>query len=135
MDSFVDCRLLFVYGTLRRGFSRHHLLEELETSFVGKGSVRADLFDLGDFPGARASLQVDARVAGEVYQIRNPARTFEVLEKVEGFEPQAPAASLFRRDTTAATLEDGRQVIAWIYWVNRTTGPARHIVSGDYERS
>ncbi len=130
----MDCQLLFVYGTLRRGFPRHRFLEELETSFVGKGSVQGDLLDLGAFPGARASLQADARVAGEVYQLRNPARAFEVLDEVEGLELGAPADSLFRRDTTAVILEDDRQMIAWIYWLNRTTGPARLIASGDYAR-
>ena len=43
---------IFVYGSLKRGFRNHHLLET--SRFVGPGTTRRDfdLLDLGYFPAA-----------------------------------------------------------------------------------
>src|SRR5215467_16332744 len=48
----MSSELLFVYGTLRRPFVRHSLLQSLGARFVAKGSICGLLYDLGEFPGA-----------------------------------------------------------------------------------
>lgn len=126
--------LLFVYGTLRNGFARHNLLQRLGAARVGMGSIRAELFDLGDFPGAVKSKNSCARVAGEIYRLRNPARALKILDEVEGLRPAAPASSLFRRETFAVTASNGEQKTAWVYWLNRQPPAMRRIRSGDYAK-
>ena len=128
----MNCQLLFVYGTLRRGSARHAILRRLGAEFIGEGSIRAELFDCGEWPGARKSAANHAQVAGEIYRLRNSARALKVLDKVEGFRPQVPEASLFTRETTEVVLLDGKQTPAWVYWLNRRFGPMRRIPSGDY---
>ena len=43
--------LLFVYGTLMRGFRLHDVLAS-RAAFVGEGLVQGLLFDLGRYPAA-----------------------------------------------------------------------------------
>jgi gamma-glutamylcyclotransferase (GGCT)/AIG2-like uncharacterized protein YtfP len=144
--------LLFVYGTLRSGFDSHRVLQRLRARYVGQGSVRAELFDLGDFPGAKklktsagfqrgCSLEggttrtnSSARVVGEVYRLQDPERAFKVLDDFEDFRPRAAATGLFRRAVTEVALPNGARVKAWVYWLNRVPGPTRRIYSGDYVR-
>ncbi len=124
--------LIFVYGTLRRGFSRHVALQRLGAEYLGRGTIQGDLFDLGDFPGARSTGKTSSRIAGEIYRLPNPFQTLSVLDEIEGLRPAAPELSLFRRVMTTVTLENGQETTAWVYWLNRSTGPRRRIPSGDY---
>ncbi len=129
-----DSSHLFVYGTLRRGFSRHGNLRRLGARFVGRGSVRGELFDLGDFPALRESDNPGRMVLGEVYRFRNPRRAFKVLDEVEGFRPAAPSSGLLRREVASITFDNGTRVAAWAYWLNRAFRSGRAIPSGDYTR-
>ena len=72
--------LLFVYGTLMRGFALHWLLDG-RAEYAGRGHVEARLFDLGAYPGAVR----DPRgiVSGEVYRIAEPA-LWTALDSAEG---------------------------------------------------
>ena len=126
--------LIFVYGTLRSGFSRHRILRRVGASIVGWGSVQGELWDLGFFPGARPSDRPKTRIIGEVYRLRNPDRALAVLDTIEGFQPIAPESSLFRRQTVPVALVNGQQTAAWVYWLNRLPVSKRSIPSGDYGR-
>jgi gamma-glutamylcyclotransferase (GGCT)/AIG2-like uncharacterized protein YtfP len=108
--------LLFVYGTLRRGFRLHHHLKRLGAKFVGNAAVQAELFDLGEFPGARASTKPGKTVAGELYRLHKVVNSLPVLDQVEGFWPRNPEKGLFQRGTTEVTLPNGERCVAWIYW-------------------
>lgn len=131
----MNCRLCFVYGTLRRGGVRHRILKALRARYVGPGSVGGELFDLGEYPGARSASSPRARVVGELYELRNPARALAVLDRIEGYRPDDPAASLFRREITTVRREGGGKVEAWVYWLHRVRNSGRRIPSGDYARS
>ena len=111
-----DTDLLFVYGTLRRGFPLHHHLRRLGAEFVAAGKVQAELFDLGEFPGARKSSKPGKAVEGELYRLQRVENSLRVLDYVEGFSPRNPEKSLFQRATTEVTLPNGEQRVAWIYW-------------------
>ncbi len=130
----MDCKLLFVYGTLRRGGERHAILVRLAARFAGRGSVRGELFDLGEYPGARPSTSLHSRVFGELYLLRNPARAFEVLDRVEGYRSAHAAASLFHREIAVVERAGGGATEAWIDWLNRARHPFRRILSGNYVR-
>lgn len=130
----MNCDLLFVYGTLRRGFARHSVLQRVHARYVGRGTTQGELYDLGEFPGAQKSQSASTRIIGEIYQLPNPARALRVLDEIEGFRPRDPASSLFRRDTAAILLENDKQLTAWVYWLNREPWPTSRILSGDYGR-
>ena len=124
--------LIFVYGTLRRGYSQNVALQRLGAEYLGRGTTQGDLFDLGDFPGARSTAKASSRIAGEIYRLPNPSQALPVLDEIEGLRPAAPELSLFRREMTTVKLENGQETMAWVYWLNRSTGPRRRIPSGDY---
>ncbi len=127
-----DCDLLFVYGTLRCGFSRHRFLQSAGARFVGRGAIDAKLLDLGDFPGAIPSARPAKPVAGEVYRFANPDRALRVLDKVEGAGRVPLEASLFRRELVEVRLDNRQTVQAWVYWLNKWPDARYRIASGDY---
>lgn len=127
-----ECPLLFVYGTLRRGFELHHHLARLGARFQAEAKVPGRLFDLGRFPGARPADREQEWVQGEVFELRQPAADLEVLDEVEGFTPGAPAQSEFVRAISAVVLNSGARQSCWIYWLGPGQGIRRRIVSGDY---
>jgi len=115
----LDTDLLFVYGTLRRGYALHHHLKRMGAELVATGNVQAELFDLGKFPGARKSTKPGKIVEGEVYRLRRAKSVLKVLDQVEGFSPRTPEKSLFQRATTEVALPNGERRVAWIYWLNK----------------
>ena len=106
--------LLFVYGTLRRGFRLHHHLKRMGAEYVAAGKVQAELFDLGEFPGARKSSKPGKTIEGELYRLHGVQKSLKVLDQVEGFSPRSPGR--FQRATTEVTVPNGEQRLAWIYW-------------------
>jgi len=111
--------LLFVYGTLMRGFPLHRLLAA-GAEYVGPGRVGGRLFDLGAYPAAVPD--ATGAVAGELYRVGDP-RLWAVLDSAEG--PQ------YHRQEVAVRAADGGAVAAFIYWYR---GPLRGapIPGGDY---
>jgi gamma-glutamylcyclotransferase (GGCT)/AIG2-like uncharacterized protein YtfP len=128
-----DCRLLFVYGTLRRGFELHHHLVRLGARFRAKARVAAELFDLGRYLGARPADRKGEWVCGELFQLRQLKHDLTVLDEVEVFIPGTPERSEFVRTVAEVILNNGTRQRAWIYWLGakaRTT--RRRVASGDY---
>ncbi len=122
--------LAFFYGTLMSGFKRPGR-ERLDArlSPVGRGSIRAALFDVGLYPAAIPAH--DSQVQGELYRMADESVLRE-LDAIEGFRPEEPDASLYRRLETPVTLSDGRVEIAWTYFYNAPLGSSPRIESGDY---
>jgi gamma-glutamylcyclotransferase (GGCT)/AIG2-like uncharacterized protein YtfP len=56
----------------------------------------------------------------------------ERLDRYEGFDPAAPADSLFRRAYCTVSLRDGAAVDSWIYVYNRDPSGAARLPGGDY---
>jgi gamma-glutamylcyclotransferase (GGCT)/AIG2-like uncharacterized protein YtfP len=123
--------LVFFYGTLMSGFrglGRAHLDPVLLP--VGRGSIRAALFDLGIYPAAVPA--DDGLVRGEVYRMVDVEAVLHTLDEAEGLSRQEPDASLYTRVETAVTFDDGRVERAWAYFYNAPLGRAARIESGDY---
>jgi len=85
--------LVFFYGTLMSGFQRlgRSHVEAMLTA-VGRGSIRATLFDLGIYPAAVPAS--DGRVWGEVHRMLDPDAVLSTLDEIEGFQPSEPDSSL-----------------------------------------
>ena len=123
--------LVFFYGTLMSGFKRPGRLRiDAKLSPVGRGSIRATLFDLGIYPAAIPA--ADGRVWGELHRMLDSEIVLAALDEIEGFRPAQPDASLYTRIETPVTLPDGHTVPAWVYFYNAPLGRAPRIESGDY---
>ena len=96
--------LLFVYGTLMRGFPLHRLLEG-RARFLGAGTARGRLYDLGRYPGAVPDREATLR--GEVYRVLEPA-LWAALDSVEG--PQ------YDRQEADVTVAGAGTRPAFVYW-------------------
>lgn len=123
---------VFFYGTLMTPFNRPGRQRvESKLTFVGRGRIRAALFDLGLYPAAVPAAD-DSTVAGELYRLQDAASVLEALDEIEGFRPNEPARSLYLRTLADVTLDDGRVQSAWAYFYNAPLGRAERITSGDY---
>ena len=82
--------LLFVYGTLMRGFD-HPMAQLLSRSadFIGEARCRGRLYLVRHYPGLVLSDDADDVVFGELFRLRQPAellREFDMYEACgEGF--------------------------------------------------
>ena len=122
---------VFFYGTLMAGFDRRRRSGmDSQLTFLGRGSIRASLFDLGLYPAAIPS--PDGCVWGELYEVADSAAVLPVLDDIEGYRPDDPDRSLYVRSEVTVTLPDGVQHPAWVYFYNAPLGRADRIASGDY---
>ncbi len=112
--------LLFVYGTLMRGFPLHALLEG-RAELVGEGLAAGLLFDLGRYPAALPSR--DGLIHGEVYRLKDSA-LWRALDSAEG--------SQYHRLEVGVRMAAGGRVTACIYWYVGPLGRAVPIPGGDY---
>jgi gamma-glutamylcyclotransferase (GGCT)/AIG2-like uncharacterized protein YtfP len=123
---------VFVYGTLRKDArGRAPLPLTRGWTFEGYGSVPAELFDFGAYPGAVPSSSAGARVRGEVHRLPDTGETLRLLDHYEGCGPHDRPPHEFERELVDVDLEGGGSVRAWIYWY-RPTPRGRRLVSGDY---
>jgi gamma-glutamylcyclotransferase (GGCT)/AIG2-like uncharacterized protein YtfP len=122
--------LVFFYSTLMSGFKRpgRQRLDSKLTP-IGRASIQAALYDVGLYPAAVPA--TDASVQGELHRMSDDSVLHE-LDEIEGFRPEQPDASLYRRLETPVTLTDGRTATAWTYFYNAPLGNAPRIDSGDY---
>jgi gamma-glutamylcyclotransferase (GGCT)/AIG2-like uncharacterized protein YtfP len=126
---------LFAYGTLLTGTGSRGIDRILRTHGQdrGRGQIRARLYDLGDYPGAVATVARGDRVTGRLYRLRAPERALARLDRYERFHPGAEDASEFVR-RLAEVVPDGARaaVTAWIYYYNRAVVRRPRIASGDW---
>jgi gamma-glutamylaminecyclotransferase len=85
-----DRKLVFVYGTLKRGGSNHAFLAQQEFLGVAETAAGFVLFELAGFPGMVAQ-PITTGVSGEVWRI--DADTLTRLDELEGI-----AEGLYRRE-------------------------------------
>jgi gamma-glutamylcyclotransferase (GGCT)/AIG2-like uncharacterized protein YtfP len=127
----VDRPLVFFYGTLMAGFDRRRRAGiDSKLTYVGRGAIRAALFDLGLYPAAVPA--PDGHVWGEVYEMADPGTVLAALDDIEGYSPGDPDRSLYVRQETQVVLPDGTLATAWVYFYNAPLGRALRISSGDY---
>ena len=127
---------LFTYGTLSNGHapvSVSRVMRKLRP--VGEGSIRARLYDLGEYPGAVPSLSNADRVRGRIFELPGDRKTLSDLDKYEEFFATDPAKSLFVRRKLAVRTEDGRRLHCWTYLYNHPPAASKVIKSGDYQRA
>jgi gamma-glutamylcyclotransferase (GGCT)/AIG2-like uncharacterized protein YtfP len=126
---------LFVYGTLRRlaGHEAHSVLER-NARFEGEGTVPAQLFSLGHYPGLVLSEDPSDRVLGEVYRLE-PSHMDDTLQELDAYEGMGrsdPHPHKYRREVITVHLATGSTVDAWAYVLIHVPPGSPRIPSGDY---
>jgi len=114
--------MIFVYGTLMRGYTLHAALAAGAT-FLTTGHVGGRLLDLGHYPGLVAGA---GRVQGEVYRLDEP-QLLPLLDREEGYN--------FVRCRAIVTLAGGRRARVWLYRYRGPRERASVIPDGDYRRA
>ena len=123
--------LVFFYGTLMAGFDRRRRAGiDNKLAYIGRGSIRAAMFDLGLYPAAVPS--PEDLVWGEVYRMTDSAAVLAALDEIEGYRTDDPDRSLYIRSGVDVTLPDGAAARAWVYFYNAPLGQSPRIASGDY---
>jgi gamma-glutamylcyclotransferase (GGCT)/AIG2-like uncharacterized protein YtfP len=125
--------LLFVYGTLMRGFD-HPMAQLLSRSadFIGEARCRGRLYLIKHYPGMLKSDEAADIVFGELYRLRQPEallREFDMYEACgEGFtEPTE-----YIRQMLPVTLADETVSEAWTYIYNWPVTGLPRIASGQF---
>jgi gamma-glutamylcyclotransferase (GGCT)/AIG2-like uncharacterized protein YtfP len=125
--------LLFVYGTLMRGFD-HPMAQLLSRSadYLGEARCRGRLHLVKHYPGLVLSNDPDDVVFGELYRLRQPnelLREFDMYEACgEGFaEPTE-----YIRQMLPVTLNGGAVSEAWTYIYNWPVARLPRIASGRF---
>ena len=125
--------LLFVYGTLMRGFD-HPMAQLLSRSaeFLGEARCRGRLYLVRHYPGLVLSDDPAETVSGELYRLRRPdelLREFDMYEACgEGFGPPTE----YIRSMLPVTLHDGAVSQAWTYVYNWPVAHLPRIASGKF---
>jgi len=120
---------LFVYGTLKQGFSRHRFVFEASMQLVGKARAHGVLYELPrkSYPAARFE-KSEMTVEGELYRI--PVERSSVLDEID-VEEGVPEGLYARRLITARVGDV--EYPSWAYSYLRPLNNAKEIVSGVFE--
>ena len=125
--------LLFVYGTLMRGFD-HPMAQLLARSadYLGSARCRGRLYLITHYPGLVLSDDAGDIVFGELFRLRDRdalLAEFDMYEACgEGF---APPTEYLRR-MLPLTLDDGTATEAWTYVYNWPVTGLQRIASGNF---
>lgn len=106
--------LVFVYGSLKRGYGLHHLLEG--QAFRGPATTFPlyRIFDLGSYPGL-VDWPEGLAVQGELYQV--DTECLKRLDEAEGVDEGLYA----RRVIMLQPPYDSVEASAW-FWLNKVAG-------------
>ena len=99
--------LIFVYGTLKKGFHNHHLLEQSE--FVGSGWTVEKYALYHDGIPYVVKDEAISRIQGEVYSVDDD--TLEVLDR---FENHSEWYCREQVEVTMDLVDD--LLVAWLYF-------------------
>jgi gamma-glutamylcyclotransferase (GGCT)/AIG2-like uncharacterized protein YtfP len=125
--------LLFVYGTLMRGFD-HKMAQLLSRAadFIGEARCQGRLYRVKHYPGLVLSDDTNDVVFGELFRLRQPVellREFDMYEACgEGF---AEPTEYVRRMLQVA-LHSGATCEAWTYIYNWPVDRLPRIASGRF---
>lgn len=127
--------LLFVYGTLRRGYNHPMArLLALHARYLGPGRLQGRLYRPGRYPGAIFSQRPGDWVQGDLYQMKAAARLLTRLDRYEGLDSGRKRLSEYHRVIASIHGDDGRTQSAWVYRYRLPVNRLKRLVSGDFLR-
>jgi gamma-glutamylcyclotransferase (GGCT)/AIG2-like uncharacterized protein YtfP len=125
--------LLFVYGTLRKGYP-HSMARELERRgrWIGQGTASGVLVVVAHYPGLIDSSHPDDRVVGDIFEVDG-----SLLAELDEYEECAPASPLphpYVRERRPVQLGEDT-LTAWTYRFVLDPAGKEIIASGDFMNS
>jgi len=129
------CVRLFSYGTLITGALSRDIDELLARHCRSRreGWIRGRLVNLGAYPAALPAARRDERIYGQVLELDEPSRCLPLIDRCEGYDPRAPAKSLYVREFVRVNIaSEPTPVHAWVYWLHQRPARARPVPGGDY---
>jgi gamma-glutamylcyclotransferase (GGCT)/AIG2-like uncharacterized protein YtfP len=125
--------LLFVYGTLMRGFD-HPMAALLSRSadFLGEAQCRGRLYLVKHYPGLVLSGAPDELVFGELYRLRQPEALLRELDMYEACGEGFAEPTEYLRRMLGVTGDDGAVHEAWTYIYNWPVTGLPRIASGRF---
>lgn len=106
--------VIFVYGSLKRGYALHHLLRSAE--YLGPADTQPlyRLFDLGSYPGL-VEWPEGLEIQGELYAV-----TADVLRRLD--EAEAVSEGLYARRTVQLQPTTGQLAAEAWFWLGAVSG-------------
>lgn len=122
---------LFVYGSLRSGFSAvaYNYISKYFT-LVGLSKAKGQLYDMGEYPVAKP-VNEEKYVIGELYKINNPEAFDFVFAQLDDYEGTNEAEENNYVRTITSVFIDDNNVDAWVYWYNGDVNEKQIVPSGD----
>jgi gamma-glutamylcyclotransferase (GGCT)/AIG2-like uncharacterized protein YtfP len=122
--------LLFVYGTLMRGFDNPAAkLLSRSAAFCGEARCQGRLYLVTYYPGLVRSDDAGDAVFGELFSLHAPEASLVLLNDYEGCGLAEPR---YLRQLLPVIREDGGVVEAWTYIYNRPVTKLKRITSGRF---
>ena len=104
--------LLFVYGTLMRGFDNPMARRlRAEAAFVGPASCVGRLYLVAEYPGLVTSADPSERVHGELFRLVDPGQ--DLLAALDDYEGCGPGPRLSARPVAPGGCILWRSIQAW----------------------
>ncbi len=122
-------QFVFVYGTLKKGYGNHRLLEG-RSQFLGDAVVPGKLYGFG-LPGY--VMGDEGKVHGELYSFEDPA-VLRDLDWLEGYRAESLKDSFYIRSLVTSTVGSSTQD-AWVYEINREMNEKQLIPEGVWKRN
>ncbi|MEM7765958.1 MAG: gamma-glutamylcyclotransferase family protein [Pseudomonadota bacterium] len=120
------------YGLLKQGADGMpaHINLEAAGRFEGPAFIRANVFDLGGYPGV---VPGDGLCRAMLWRVRDPA-VIPDLDAFEDLDPADPDRSLYWRKLTPLLTATGQSVgeTAQVYWYNRPITGQPRIEDGNW---
>jgi gamma-glutamylcyclotransferase (GGCT)/AIG2-like uncharacterized protein YtfP len=125
--------LLFVYGTLMRGFD-HPMAKLLSghADFIGEAQCGGRLYRVKHYPGLVLSGAPGEIVFGELYSLRQPAELLREFDMYEACGEGFAQPTEYIRQMLAVTRADGTAEQAWTYVYNWPVAHLPRIASGRF---
>jgi gamma-glutamylcyclotransferase (GGCT)/AIG2-like uncharacterized protein YtfP len=126
--------LLFVYGTLMRGFD-HPMARLLEQNaeFLGEAQCAGRLFLVRHYPGLVDADDPTDRVHGQLFRLPQPHDVLTKLDDYEGCGETATPPHEFVRATRSITAADGTPHQAFVYLYNWPLDGLPRIANGRFD--
>jgi gamma-glutamylcyclotransferase (GGCT)/AIG2-like uncharacterized protein YtfP len=129
----MTCDLLFVYGTLMRGFD-HPMARLLSRSadHLGEARCRGRLHLIKHYPGLVLSNDPADAVFGELYRLRHPNELLSEFDMYEACGEGFAEPTEYLRQMLPVTLDSGAAIEAWTYIYNWPAAHLPRIASGRF---
>lgn len=106
---------IFVYGTLKKGFSNHKLIERAK--YIGDSKIdNFDIFKVGYRGSFPAIVKGEGEVFGEIYEL--PFSNLKTVDRLEGYEGKKCSNNLYDRELIKVKMCD-KIIDAYVYIWNK----------------